>query len=171
MYSHLSRSNQDRSSKWTSWQIEKDNSADGVRNVDFTLLHYLSGPIGVEGAEPGHLLIAHILDVQASDQAPLRFTVSFEGENGGGPFANGFDTHTCKAIWDLKGVYATSRHIPGVRFAGITHPRLMGTAPSAELLTTWNKPGCALIDKPAEKDPKLMPRSMIAAINKGHATV
>ena len=37
------------------------------------------------------------------------------------------------------GVYATSRHIPGVRFAGVTHPGLIGTAPSAELLATWNK--------------------------------
>jgi len=37
------------------------------------------------------------------------------------------------------GIYATSRHIPGVRFAGVTHPGLIGTAPSAELLATWNK--------------------------------
>ncbi len=37
------------------------------------------------------------------------------------------------------GVYATSRHIPGVRFAGVSHPGLIGTAPSAELLATWNK--------------------------------
>jgi formamidase len=37
------------------------------------------------------------------------------------------------------GVYATSRHIPGVRFAGVSHPGLIGTAPSTELLATWNK--------------------------------
>jgi len=37
------------------------------------------------------------------------------------------------------GIYATSRHIPGVRFAGVTHPGLIGTAPSTELLATWNK--------------------------------
>ena len=40
-------------------------------------------------------------------------------------------------LW--SGIYATSRHIPGVRFAGVTHPGLIGTAPSAELLATWNK--------------------------------
>ena len=39
----------------------------------------------------------------------------------------------------ITGVFATSRHIPGVRFAGVTHPGLIGTAPSAELLATWNK--------------------------------
>lgn len=37
------------------------------------------------------------------------------------------------------GIYATSRHIPGVRFAGVSHPGLIGTAPSTELLATWNK--------------------------------
>jgi hypothetical protein len=44
------------------------------------------------------------------------------------------------------GVYATSRHIPGVRFAGVSHPGLIGTAPSAELLATWNKREGALIE-------------------------
>lgn len=38
-----------------------------------------------------------------------------------------------------SGIYASSRHIPGVRFAGISHPGLIGTAPSPELLATWNK--------------------------------
>ncbi len=44
------------------------------------------------------------------------------------------------------GIYATSRHIPGVRFAGIIHPGLVGTAPSAELLATWNEREGALIE-------------------------
>lgn len=39
----------------------------------------------------------------------------------------------------VPGIYATSRHIPGVRFAGVSHPGLIGTAPSAELLATWNR--------------------------------
>ena len=39
----------------------------------------------------------------------------------------------------FTGIYATSRHIPGVRFAGVSHPGLIGTAPSPELLATWNK--------------------------------
>lgn len=43
------------------------------------------------------------------------------------------------------GVYATSRHIPGVRFAGVSHPGIIGTAPSAELLAKWNEREGALI--------------------------
>lgn len=27
-----------------------------------------------------------------------------------------------QAIWHFDGIYATSRHIPGVRFAGLIHP-------------------------------------------------
>lgn len=53
--------------------------------------------------------------------------------------AREFKSKAAKAIWDFKGVYATSRHIPGVRFAGVTHPGLIGTAPSPELLATWNQ--------------------------------
>lgn len=47
-------------------------------------------------------------------------------------------------LW--PGIYATSRHIPGVRFAGVTHPGLIGTAPSTELLATWNKREGELIE-------------------------
>lgn len=32
----------------------------------------------------------------------------------------------CQAVWDFEGIWATSRHIPGVRFAGITHPGIVG---------------------------------------------
>lgn len=43
-----------------------------------------------------------------------------------------------KAIWDFEGIYCTSRHIPGVKFAGLIHPGILGCAPSAEVLDTWN---------------------------------
>ena len=44
-------------------------------------------------------------------------------------------------------------HIPGVRFAGVSHPGLIGTAPSAELLATWNKREGELIAAHAESVP------------------
>jgi acetamidase/formamidase len=34
-----------------------------------------------------------------------------------------------KACWDIDGIYCTSRHIPGVKFPGLIHPGLIGTAP------------------------------------------
>src|SRR6476619_7589735 len=46
---------------------------------------------------------------------------------------------TYKVIWDFTGGKATSRHVPRVEFTGIVHPGLMGTAPSAALLSKWNR--------------------------------
>ena len=50
-----------------------------------------------------------------------------------------------KAIWDIEGIYCQSRHIPGVRFAGLIHPGLIGTAPSTELLEMWNRREASLV--------------------------
>src|SRR3569832_1091089 len=48
-------------------------------------------------------------------------------------------------FWDLQGIYTSSRHIPGVRFSGITHPGLNGCAPSHELLGKWTKREAELV--------------------------
>lgn len=53
--------------------------------------------------------------------------------------------HRAKAIWDFEGIYCTSRHIPHVKFAGLIHPGILGCAPSAEVLETWNKREAELI--------------------------
>ncbi|KAH8196044.1 hypothetical protein TruAng_009790 [Truncatella angustata] len=94
----------------TGGQIGNNDSADDMRKVDLTKIHYLTGPFEVEGAQPGDLLLVEIMDVQ--------------------PF---------QAIWDFEGIYCTSRHIPHVKFAGLIHPGILGCAPSAEVLETWNK--------------------------------
>ena len=38
---------------WTGGYIKNNDSADDVRDIDLTTVHYLSGPVGVQGAEPG----------------------------------------------------------------------------------------------------------------------
>ncbi|KAK0193325.1 Acetamidase Formamidase [Armillaria mellea] len=138
---------------WTGAQIGNNDSSDDIRDVDLTKIHNLSGPIAVEGAEPGDCLVVDILDVTPFEKMPWGFTGIFELENGGGLFAREFKSRAAKAIWDFKGVYATSRHIPGVRFAGVSHPGLIGTAPSAELLATWNKREGGLIAEHADAVP------------------
>ncbi|EIN04008.1 Acetamidase/Formamidase [Punctularia strigosozonata HHB-11173 SS5] len=138
---------------WTGAQIGNNDFSDDIRDVDLSKIHNLSGPIAVEGAEPGDCLVVDILDVRPFDKMPWGYTGIFELENGGGLFAKEFKSRAAKAIWDLKGVYATSRHIPGVRFAGVSHPGLIGTAPSAELLATWNKREGELIAAHADAVP------------------
>ncbi|PWN48324.1 Acetamidase/Formamidase [Violaceomyces palustris] len=138
--------------EWTGGQISNNDSADDIRNVDFTKIHNLTGPIAVEGAEPGDVLVVDILDVQPFPQMPWGFTGIFERTNGGGLFAKEWDSKAAKAIWDFHGIYAQSRHIPGVRFAGIPHPGLIGTAPSHELLQLWNQREMALIEEHKDED-------------------
>ncbi|GAA6062384.1 hypothetical protein JCM10212_003193 [Sporobolomyces blumeae] len=131
--------------EWTGGQIHNDDNADDIRDVDLTQIHYLTGPVAVEGAEPGDALKVEILDVGYFESHPWGYTGIFE-EKDGGLFATEFKTKAAKAIWDLEGCYASSRHIPGVRFAGIPHPGIIGTAPSQELLDRWNSREQKLID-------------------------
>ncbi|KAK0648766.1 Acetamidase/Formamidase [Cercophora newfieldiana] len=122
---------------WTGGQIKNDDSADDVRNVDLTKVHYLSGPFEIEGAQPGDVLLVEIMDVQPFEDRPWGFTGIFDKSNGGG-FLDETYPSAAKAIWDFEGISCTSRHIPGVKFAGLIHPGILGCAPSAEVLNTWN---------------------------------
>lgn len=123
---------------WTGGQIHDDNSANDVRDVVLTKVHYLSGPIGVKGAEPGDLLVVDLLDIGALPESAWGFTGIFARENGGGFLVDHYPAAR-KACWHFSGLYAHSRHIPEVQFAGITHPGLIGCLPSRDLLDTWNK--------------------------------
>jgi formamidase len=123
---------------WTDGQIKDNDSPDDVRDVDLSVVHVLSGPIWVNGAEPGDILVVDLLDIGALQGDEWGFTGIFDKKNGGG-FLTDHYPNPAKAIWDFQGIYTSSRHIPGVKFAGITHPGLIGCAPSHELLATWNK--------------------------------
>ncbi|KAL9620960.1 MAG: hypothetical protein Q9160_004613 [Pyrenula sp. 1 TL-2023] len=143
---------------WTGGQIGNNDSADDVKNVDLTRVHYLSGPFDIEGAEPGDILVVEIQDVQPLQDHPWGFTGVFARENGGG-FLDDFYPKAAKAIWDFEGIFCSSRHIPHVRFAGLIHPGILGCAPSASVLETWNKREGELIaantlDRPVAQPPE-----------------
>lgn len=139
---------------WTGGQIGNNNSANDVRDVQLTQVHYLSGPIAVEGAEPGDLLVVDLVDIGALRDSEWGFTGIFARDNGGG-FLTDHYPDAKKAIWDFQGIYTTSRHVQSVKFAGITHPGLIGCAPSADLLATWNKREADLISTDPNRVPPL----------------
>ena len=139
---------------WTGGQIENNDSANDVRDVELEQVHYLSGPIGVEGAEPGDLMVVEILDVGTFEESQWGFNGIFAKENGGG-FLDEHFPEARKSIWDFHGIYTTSRHIPEVRFAGIMHPGLIGCLPSQELLDTWNERETGLIATEPDRVPPL----------------
>jgi formamidase len=165
--------------EWTDGQIGNNDSANDIRDVDLSPCHMLSGPIAVEGAEPGDLLVVDILDLGPIPQQTgglagqgWGYTGIFAKQNGGG-FLTDYYPDAYKAIWDFHGQQATSRHIPGVRFTGITHPGLFGTAPSAELLARWNAREQALIDTDPNRIPPLalppLPENTLAGTLTGDA--
>ena len=123
---------------WTGGQIKNDDNAKDIRDCYLAPCHHLVGPVEVPGAEPGDILVVDILDIGPLKGNEWGYTGIFKTENGGG-FLTDLFPEARKAIWDCKGIYATSRHIPKVRFAAITHPGLIGCAPSHDLLATWNK--------------------------------
>jgi len=139
---------------WTGGQIKNDESAEDVRDVDLRQVHFLSGPIGVKGAEPGDLLVVDLLDIGAFPESRWGFNGFFSKKNGGGFLTEHFP-QAQKSIWDLHGLYAKSRHVPGVSFAGLIHPGLIGCLPSKPLLDTWNLRERALIDTNPTRVPVL----------------
>jgi formamidase len=149
--------------EWTDAQLGNNDSANDVRDVNLSVCHMLSGPIEIEGAEPGDLLVVDILDLgpcqppQERGDAPGQgwgYTGVFAKVNGGGFLTDHFPD-AYKAIWDFHGQDATSRHLPGIRYTGITHPGLFGVAPSANLLDEWNRREQALIDREPNRVPPL----------------
>ncbi|MBY4126771.1 acetamidase/formamidase family protein [Rhodococcus fascians] len=148
--------------EWFDGAIRNDDSAEDILNAPLNNVHTLSGPFHIEGAEPGDLLIVDILDVgpiPQEDSGPLAgqgwgYTGIFAKQNGGGFLTDRFPD-AYKAIWDFSGQTTTSRHVPHVKYTGITHPGLMGTAPSAALLSKWNAREGALIATDPNRVPPL----------------
>lgn len=123
--------------------ITKNYTAEDAKHVDLSAVHHLSGPIRIvdsDGipAQPGDLLAVEICNLGPLPGDEWGFTATFDRENGGGFLTDHFPYAT-KAIWYFEGIYAYSPQIPGVRFPGITHPGIIGTAPSMELLNIWNE--------------------------------
>src|SRR5919205_857174 len=148
--------------EWFDGTVHNDDSAEDTRDLDLSIVHPLSGPISVEGAEPGDLLVVDVLELGPVPQesGPVAgqgwgYTGIFARDNGGGFLTDHFPD-AYKAVWDFHGQIATSRHLPGVRFTGITHPGIIGTAPSHELLGHWNAREAELIATDPDRIP---PRS------------
>ena len=139
---------------WTGGQIADDDNAADVRDVDLSQVHFLSGPVGVEGAEPGDLLLVDILDIGAFSDSLWGFNGFFSKKNGGGFLTDHFP-EAQKSIWNINGMFTKSRHVPGVEYAGLIHPGLIGCLPSQAMLEEWNTREKALFDSDPGRTPPL----------------
>lgn len=139
---------------WTGGQIKNNDDASDVRDVELEQVHYLSGPIGVKGAEPGDLLVVEILDIGAKEEMEWGFNGFFSKKNGGGFLTEHFP-EAQKSIWDFDGMFTKSRHVPGVKYAGQIHPGLIGCLPDRKMLDMWNARETALVSTDPERVPPL----------------
>lgn len=139
---------------WTGGQIKNDDDASDVRDVELEQVHYLSGPIGVKGAEPGDLLVVEILDIGAKEDMLWGFNGFFSKQNGGGFLTEHFP-EAQKSIWDIDGMFTKSRHVPGVKYAGLIHPGLIGCLPDRKMLDMWNTRETALFNTEPHRTPPL----------------
>ncbi len=153
---------------WTGGFIKNNDSADDVRDIDLSTVHYLSGPVGVQGAEPGDLLVVDLLDIGAKPDSLWGFNGFFSKKNGGGFLTDHFPLAQ-KSIWDINGMFTKSRHIPGVEFAGLVHPGLIGCLPDQKMLDEWNKREQELIDTDPNRVPALANPPFAATAHCGKA--
>jgi formamidase len=139
---------------WTGGQIKNDDDASDVRDVELEQVHYLSGPIGVKGAKPGDLLVVEILDIGAVEEMNWGFNGFFSKQNGGGFLTDHFPAAQ-KSIWDFDGMFTKSRHVPGVKYAGLIHPGLIGCLPDRKMLDMWNTRETKLVNTQPDRVPPL----------------
>jgi formamidase len=108
-------------------QIGPDSVAADVTSIDISVVHPLTGPVFITGAEPGDLLQVEILQVETGS---FGYTVQSPGfgflrADFPGPFL---------ARWQMADGLARSDDVPGIRIPGRPFMGTMGVAPSQDLL-------------------------------------
>jgi formamidase len=113
---------------------------DAVAAANLDVVHPLTGPVYVEGAEPGDLLTVEIVDIEPDTYG---FTVQIPGFG----FLRDVFPEPYKVNWDIAGGWATSAELPGVRIPGSPFMGTIGLSPGHELLAVTTAREQALIDR------------------------
>ncbi len=113
-------------------QITPRTTAADLASINMGRVHPLTGPVHVDGAEPGDLLAVKI---EAVETAARGFTIIMPG------FGFLRDNFTAPHVvhWEMAGGFATSPQIPGVKIPGAPFMGVMGVAPSHALLERINR--------------------------------
>lgn len=107
-------------------------TAEDLRNANLGVVHPLTGPVYVKGAEPGDVLEVTLAEV---DPQPFGFTVQVPGFG----FLRDVFTEPSIVRWTIAGDFATSDDLPGVRIPGAPFMGVIGLAPSHALLEEINR--------------------------------
>ena len=108
-------------------QIRPDSNNADIGQLNLNLVHPLTGPIYVKGAEAGDILEVQVAEI---DPQPFGYTVQVPGFG----FLRDVFTEPYIVRWDISNNEATSIDLPGVRIPGASFMGVMGVAPSHTLL-------------------------------------
>ena len=112
-------------------QITPKTQPSDLLGIDMGRVHPLTGPVHVEGAEPGDLLAVRI---EAIETASRGFTMIMPGFG----FLREYFPDPFLVQWEMAGGFARSEQIPGIRIPGAPFMGVMGLAPSHDLLERIN---------------------------------
>jgi formamidase len=107
-------------------EITPSSRPDDLRNVNLNLVHPLTGPVYVKGAEAGDLLEVNILSIES---ARWGFTSIIPGFG----FLRDVFLDPYVVHWDINNSHAESQQLPGVRVPGAPFMGTIGIAPSRGL--------------------------------------
>jgi formamidase len=121
-------------------QITAQSTTEDVAKVNLNVVHPLTGPVYVNGAEPGDILEVKILEVEP---ASFGFTVQIPGFG----FLRDQFPDPFIVRWRIAGGTAESADLPGVRIHGAPFPGTIGLAPSRALMQAITKREKELLDR------------------------
>jgi formamidase len=108
-------------------QMGPDATLETVAAPNLDVVHPLTGPVFVRGAEPGDVLEVEILDVEPDRYG---YTVQVPGFG----FLRDVFPDPFKVNWDIADGWATAPDLPGVRIPGSPFMGTIGLTPGHELL-------------------------------------
>jgi len=120
-------------------QVTWNSTLEDVANLDLNVIHPLTGPIYIRGAEPGDLLVVDILEIVPGK---FGFTLAIPGFG----YLREVFTEPFLAKWVQTEEGAICEEIPGVRIPGAPFMGVMGVAPSHDLLQKTIKRENDLLD-------------------------
>lgn len=121
-------------------QITPVMSTADLAGLEAGVVHPLTGPVFVKGAQPGDMLEIEFTDIIAQ---PTAFSAIMPGLG----FLRDVFSEPFLVHWQIRDGWATSEQIPGVRIPGAPFMGVSAVAPSAAKLVEWTAREQRVIDK------------------------